>query len=90
MRQPCDHGIKNQAEEYNTQPEEKVAEGSGNTFPAEPFVTNAEIIEFPFAHQSIVPTTALMQHFVFGDPPGEDDGIHGKFFDAEVRIEEMD
>ena len=89
MRQPCDHRINNQYQQHQAQAEEHIAEGSGNVPPTEPFITNSMVIQAAGGDEAIIPAFAFMEHFILGDAAGEDDRIHGEFFNPEMRVEKM-
>src|ERR1051326_532108 len=89
MDQTRDHGVENQSEEDHSQTEEKVAEGTGNAFPAFPFIFDAVLVKPAFRNQAIIPPLPFVLHFLFRDPARENDGVHGKFFDAEMGVEKV-
>ena len=90
MHQPCHHGVDDQQQENHAGAEEQVAEGSGDVLPAQPFVADAMLIELAGFDEAVIPAFAFMQEFVLRYAAGEDDGVHWKFLDPEMSVEEMD
>jgi hypothetical protein len=86
---PRDHGVDDQHQQQQPKAEEDEAHRAGDGFPILPFIPDAMLIETTGGDQAIIPTLAFVQHFSFGDAPGEDDGVHWELLKAEVGVEEM-
>src|SRR5208282_2528212 len=67
----------------------QVAKGTGDGFPTFPFVFDAQIVQTAASQKALIPAPPFMQQLGFGNAAGEDHGVHGKFFQPEMSVEEV-
>src|SRR5690348_6860790 len=90
MHEPRRHGVNYEQQQDNPEAEEEITKGTRDILPLQPLIAYAVAVQCASRNQTVIPAPAVMEHFRFGNPPGENDRVHRELLNAEMGVKEMD